>query len=672
MLKNKKSFLLIVAFFLVVLVVSGISYAFFNYAQTFNNSELVVGDVYLNYITSKNINLMNVSPRSKLDENTYMEFTINGLNERKTKDLYYEIDLMHGEIPNNKTEDNRLADEFLRFTLVKKIDNGNEEVVLNDIGFPDINDKRIYVETIAKDTSNERSHTYKLYVWVTDEIEIGNLSGSDYSMSEWNDLFASIKVKVIGEYVEKEFENNSVKVKFDPNGGILSQTFKYYNKDDVFGTLPTPTREGYEFRGWEIVGGGMAESDNLVFFKGYQHNSDYVFNGTNYIDTGVYLFSRENYKRNFYISIDIKQNVSTENQATLIGSKYEADTTNYPGFVFRRRADSLSYNISANVSASNKITLPLSGEILGSFDYTKKVRLLRINNILYYSLNNESFKMILDYTGFNLFFNQSLTIGATFKGDGKTLQRFFKGTMSNIIVTFLDDKATLSNFTNHYYHDEGDIELKAKWEKVQFKVTFDPNGGTLNTEPKYYNIGEEFGELPIPKRDGYIFDGWKVNILDVNNIKFSARQVGISIDEDGYIYDDTPYNDERNITNWDQANWILDLIPGKYELDIQFLRKVTVEHDSEWTGNSSYYYLYYPYLSILQIYSETSSSLYEENVRNKARITKEFNFSSNAQISVLLKVFDGLADIKFYKSVSNNDVFNYNDDKVLIAKWIPE
>ena len=670
MRKNKKSFLLIVVFFLVVLVVSGISYAFFNYAQTFNNSELVVGDVYLNYITSRSINLENISPRSKLDENTYMEFTINGLNERKTKDLYYEIDLMHGEIPNNKEEDNRLADEFLRFTLVKKIDNGNEEVVLNDIGFPDINDKRIYVETIAKDTSNERSHTYKLYVWVTDEIEIGNLSGSDYSMSEWNDLFASIKVKVIGEYVEKEFENNSVKVKFDPNGGILSQTFKYYNKDDVFGTLPTPTREGYEFRGWEIVGGGMAESDNLVFFKGYQYNGDYVFNGTNYIDTGVYLFSQENYQRNFYISIDIKQNVSTETQATLIGSKYEADTTNYPGFVFRITSIS-SYELSANVSSTNKISLPPRGEVLGTIDSTKKVRLLRINNILYYSINNNSFAKALDYTGFNLFFNQSLTIGATFKGDGKTLQRFFKGKMSNIIVTFLDDKATLSNFTNHYYHDEGDIELKAKWEKVQFKVTFDPNGGTLNTEPKYYNIGEEFGNLPTPKKDGYIFDGWKVNVLDVNNLIYDAARNGISIDENGCIYDITPNNDNRNINDWTFANWYLDLIPGKYELDIQFLRKVTVEHDTEWTGNSSDYYLYYPYLNILHIGSDPILSLYEENVRNKARITKEFNFSNNIKISLMLKVFDGLANVNFYKSISNNDIFNYTDDKVLIAKWIP-
>ena len=672
MRKNKTLFLLIAVFFLVVLVVNRISYAFFNYTKIVDNSELVVGDVYLNYITSRSINLENISPRSKLDENTYMEFTINGLNERKTKDLYYEIDLMHGEIPNNKEEDNRLADEFLRFTLVKKIDNGNEEVVLNDIGFPDINDKRIYVETIAKDTSNERSHTYKLYVWVTDEIEIGNLSGSDYSMSEWNDLFASIKVKVIGEYVEKEFENNSVKVKFDPNGGILSQTFKYYNKDDVFGTLPTPTREGYEFRGWEIVGGGMAESDNLVFFKGYQHNDDYVFDGTNYIDTGVYLFSQENYQRNFYISVDIKQNISTENQATVIGSKYETDTTNYPGFVFRRNSAKTSYNISANVSASKKLSLPSGNNNLGSFSSTKKVRLLRIDNILYYSLNDDSFTKVLDFTGFRLFFNQSVTIGATFKSDGKTLQRFFKGTMSNIIVTFLDDKATLSNFTNHYYHDDGDIELKAKWEKVQFKVAFDANGGILNTEPKYYNIGEEFGELPIPIRDGYIFDGWKVNVLDVDNVRYNSRLVGITIDGDGYVYDVTPNSDHRDITNWDQANWILDLIPGKYELDIQFLRMVTIEHDSEWTGNSLDYYLYYPYLSVRNINSNTSSSLYEENVQNKVRIMKEFNFSNNVKISVMLKLFDGLADINFYKSITNNDIFNYTDDKVLIAKWIPE
>ena len=38
------------------------------------------------------------------------------------------------------------------------------------------------------------------------------------------------------------------KVTFDPNGGVLDKDSKYVGK--VYGDLPTPTREGYNFLGW--------------------------------------------------------------------------------------------------------------------------------------------------------------------------------------------------------------------------------------------------------------------------------------------------------------------------------------------------------------------------------------------------------------------------------------
>ena len=40
------------------------------------------------------------------------------------------------------------------------------------------------------------------------------------------------------------------KVTFDPNGGILDITSKRVVKGDTYGTLPTPSREGYTFKGW--------------------------------------------------------------------------------------------------------------------------------------------------------------------------------------------------------------------------------------------------------------------------------------------------------------------------------------------------------------------------------------------------------------------------------------
>ena len=47
-------------------------------------------------------------------------------------------------------------------------------------------------------------------------------------------------------------------------------------------------------------------------------------------------------------------------------------------------------------------------------------------------------------------------------------------------------------------------------ETPKYLVTFDTNGGTLNSEnaSKVVYLGEEYGELPIPTREGYEFLGW--------------------------------------------------------------------------------------------------------------------------------------------------------------------
>ena len=51
----------------------------------------------------------------------------------------------------------------------------------------------MYVETIPKDSNSETVHTYRLYVWITKEIRVGNAPQVDYTIEEWNNLFANVK-----------------------------------------------------------------------------------------------------------------------------------------------------------------------------------------------------------------------------------------------------------------------------------------------------------------------------------------------------------------------------------------------------------------------------------------------------------------------------------------------
>ena len=52
------------------------------------------------------------------------------------------------------------------------------------------------------------------------------------------------------EYKEENDCNNVITVTFDPQGGQLDQTTKNVIPNETYGELPTPTREGYTFMGW--------------------------------------------------------------------------------------------------------------------------------------------------------------------------------------------------------------------------------------------------------------------------------------------------------------------------------------------------------------------------------------------------------------------------------------
>ena len=52
------------------------------------------------------------------------------------------------------------------------------------------------------------------------------------------------------------------------------------------------------------------------------------------------------------------------------------------------------------------------------------------------------------------------------------------------------------------------LTLYAKWEAHSFYVFFDANGGTVAEESRLVICDTAFGELPVPERAGYAFEGW--------------------------------------------------------------------------------------------------------------------------------------------------------------------
>ncbi len=150
------------------------------------------------------INIDNAVPSETYDEDEYFEFTIEGKNTYTEKDIWYEIDLVYGDEPEGRNT--RIRDVLLKFTLFEKVgDDGVETKVLDGVSYDEINNKRIWVNKINKNTTEETKITYKLYMWISNDTVIGD--NGNYTSTEWNEnVYASVKVNVKGDFNEKTKE----------------------------------------------------------------------------------------------------------------------------------------------------------------------------------------------------------------------------------------------------------------------------------------------------------------------------------------------------------------------------------------------------------------------------------------------------------------------------------
>ena len=160
----------------ILITTIGITYSIFTTSKTSKNSSLVVGDIYMHYNETNELKIENAMPSDTFDETKYFEFTIDGKNTYTEKDIWYEIVLTKG---NDQTGKTRIKDNLLKFTLTETKD-GVTTTVVDGKSYKDLTSKRIWVNTINKNTTSEVSITYRLYMWVSNDTKIGNIN-QDYT-----------------------------------------------------------------------------------------------------------------------------------------------------------------------------------------------------------------------------------------------------------------------------------------------------------------------------------------------------------------------------------------------------------------------------------------------------------------------------------------------------------
>lgn len=101
----------------------------------------------------------------------------------------------------------------------------------------------------------------------------------------------------------------------------------------------------------------------------------------------------------------------------------------------------------------------------------------------------------------------------------------------------------LERIKSSYEQDLTEEGLASLYEKLTtYNVTFNADGGEVETKSKQVIYGKEYGELPTPTRDGYIFKGWNGDNLIQNNFNqlITVRNVNIGITDKLYLINGIP------------------------------------------------------------------------------------------------------------------------------------
>ena len=249
--------------------------------------------------------------------------------------------------------------------------------------------------------------------------------------------------------------------------------------------------------------------DDELFPIVFEQSGACTFNGSNnlitgdectkyadkkFIDTGIALYSMENYQKDYEIGFTIDEYTPSNQegaQTVFVNTKKEAGQEKAPGLVVRRSESTGSIEITQSIGNTKEaITFPSSS--------VKNVRIIRKDNIVYYSINNGELKKLQDMSSFTDQHNFSTTFGAANTVDNEVF-RYLNGTLSNMYIRL------------------------GKYQARQFTLTFNANGGSVDEETRNVSEFEKIGDLPVPTNGNKIFDGWYTGLdyktrIDENTI----------------------------------------------------------------------------------------------------------------------------------------------------------
>ncbi len=262
---------------------------------------------------------------------------------------------------------------------------------------------------------------------------------------------------------------NGYTVYFDANGGSVSDESKSVVYGSSYGTLPTPTRKGYDFVGWytSASGGSKVVSSTTVSIS----SSQTLYARWSVIESTVSFNANGG-------------NVSDKSKSVTYGSTYGTlPTPTRTGYTFDGWYTSAKGG--TKITSTTKVSITSSQTLYAHWS----VIIITVK----FDANGGSVSTSSKTVAYGSTYGTLPTPTRT----GYAFDGWYTSASGGTKIT-PSTKVSITSSQTLYAH----------WSVTTGTVTFNANGGSVSTSSKNVAYGSTYGSLPTPTRTGYTFDGW--------------------------------------------------------------------------------------------------------------------------------------------------------------------
>ena len=272
-----------------------------------------------------------------------------------------------------------------------------------------------------------------------------------------------------GQSLYAHWEGLPYTVSFDPNGGecpVASKTVRFYDK---YGELPVPTRYGYTFDGWYTAAdGGSRRYETSTMNRAEDH-------------TLYAHWSTAQVKVNFDFNGSGQQ---PDYNYVYFGSNYSWLPSGYwDGY------ELVGWFTEREGGAEVKRETPVER----AEEHTLYAHWRHAQFTVWFYGNGGS----VSESERTVMFAEPYGTLPTATREGYTFAGWFTQSSGG------DEVRAETPVSTPWSHS-----LYAHWRGNEYTVSFDPNGGSVDTASKTVVYGSKYGTLPTPAKYGYSFDGW--------------------------------------------------------------------------------------------------------------------------------------------------------------------